>query len=200
MSRPQRRLKCQWIFVRMISPEPQNILFKKIVLWCSIMSQSILHENLSAIFKVKVTERAHVIKKLLFLLYLLNCWFFGNQTGSDDVSSDPVWLLKNQQFRRYTRKSYVLIIWALAVTLTLKIANFFPPETHSGSWCCITIPSLVTKCYAVQKISGHIFMNILNLHCKRSNLIFHRTLQLMMLYSLEGTVETVILWLYRPSL
>ena len=33
-----------------------------------------------AIFKVKVTVRAYMIKMLLFLLFLLNCWFFGNQT------------------------------------------------------------------------------------------------------------------------
>ena len=33
-----------------------------------------------AIFKVKVTARAHIIKILLFVLYFLNCWFLGNQT------------------------------------------------------------------------------------------------------------------------
>ena len=78
--------QCQWMFVHMLSSEPQNILFKKIVLWCSIMSQSILHENLSAIFKVKVTERAHVIEIWLFLLYVLNCWILGNQTWYCDPS------------------------------------------------------------------------------------------------------------------
>ena len=31
-----------------------------------------------AIFKVKVAERAHMIKIWLFLLYFLNCWFLGN--------------------------------------------------------------------------------------------------------------------------
>ena len=84
----------------------------------------------------------------------------------DDVSSDQVWLPKNQQFRRYSsRKSHILITWALAVTLTLKIANNFFPAWHSGSWCCTTIPSLVTKRSAVQKISGQTFTNILNLSC-----------------------------------
>ena len=32
-------------------------------------------------------EGAHLIKTWLFLLYLLNCWFLGNQTWSDDTSS-----------------------------------------------------------------------------------------------------------------
>ena len=37
---------------------------------------------------------------------------------------------------------------------------------HSGSWCCITIPALVTKYSVVQKISsGQAFTNILNLCC-----------------------------------
>ena len=40
-----------------------------------------------AIFNVKVIARAHMIKIWLFLLYILNCWFLGNQTWSDDTSS-----------------------------------------------------------------------------------------------------------------
>ena len=34
-------------------------------------------------------------------------------------------LLKNQQFIRYSRNNHILFIWANAVTLTLKIKNFF---------------------------------------------------------------------------
>ena len=71
----------------------------------------------------------------------------------DDLSSDHVWLPKNQQFRRYSSQSNILIIWALAVTLTLKTANNFCFAWHSGSFCSITIPSLVTKCFVVQKIT-----------------------------------------------
>ena len=40
-----------------------------------------------AVFKVKVTARADMINIWLFLLYLLNCWFFGSQTWSGDISS-----------------------------------------------------------------------------------------------------------------
>ena len=37
---------------------------------------------------------------------------------------------------------------------------------HSGSWCCTTISSLVTKCSAVQNISsGQTFTDVLNLRC-----------------------------------
>ena len=93
------------------------------------------------------------------------------------LSSDQVWLPKNQQFRRYSSQSNILIIWALAVTLTLKTANNFCFAWHSGSFCSITIPSLVTKCFVVHKISsGQIFTDILNLRCdldlERSNPIF----------------------------
>ena len=74
-------------------------------------------------------------------------------------------------------KGHISVISALAVTLTLKAANNFFPTWHSGSWWCIIIPNLVTKCSVVQKIlSGQIFINISNLHCdlylKRSNPIF----------------------------
>ena len=80
---------------------------------------------------------------------------------------------------------------------------------HSGLWCCISTPGLVTKCSVVQKISsGQIFTNILNLRChldlERSNPIFHRTLWFIILYyqtkfgckqasSLEDIVKIVIL-------
>ena len=84
----------------------------------------------------------------------------------DNLSSDHVWLPKNQHFRRYSSRSNILIIWALAVTLTLKTANNFCFAWHSCSFCSITIPSLVTKCFVVQKISpGQIFTDIFNLRC-----------------------------------
>ena len=46
-------------------------------------------------------------------------------------------------------------------TRTRKISTW-----HSGSWCCITITNLVTKCSVIQKISsGQTFTDILNLCC-----------------------------------
>ena len=84
----------------------------------------------------------------------------------DSLSSDQVWLAKNQQVRKYSTQSHILIIWALAVTLTLKTASSFCSVWHSGSFSCITIPSLVTKCFVVQKISsGQIFTESFTLCC-----------------------------------
>ena len=52
-----------------------------------------------------------------------NPFFSQNTLAHDNVSLNQVWLPRNQQFRRYCRKSQILIIWALSVTLTLKITN-----------------------------------------------------------------------------
>ena len=87
---------------------------------------------------------------------------------------------------------------------------------HSGLWCCITIPGLVTKYSVVQKIlSGQIFTNILNLHCGHdlecSNPIFPQDIQAYdadhnqvcsckQTSSWEDTVKRVIFWLYKCSL
>ena len=134
----------------------------------------------------------------------------------DNLSSDHVWLPKNQQFRRYSSQSNILIIWALAVTLTLKTANNFCFAWHSGSFCSITIPSLVTKCFVVQKITPDkyslTFLTFgVTLTLSAVIQFFRRTLWLIMLYyhsefgcnrtsSLEDIVEIVIFWLYKPSL
>ena len=94
-----------------------------------------------------------------FYLQCSNQFFSHNTLANDNVSPDQVWLPENQQLSRYNRKSHILIIWALTVTLTLKIATATTKFSawHSGSWCFITIPNLVTKCSVIQKISsGHI--------------------------------------------
>ena len=79
------------------------------------------------------------------------------------------------------------------VTSTLKITttllfNFFCYAWHSSLWWCITIPSLVTKGSAVQKIlSGWTLTEILtvcfDLGLKHSNQIFHWTFWLLRIYS-----------------
>ena len=103
---------------------------------------------------------------MTFTLNAVIFFFFSHYTlGYDDVSSDQVWLPRNQQFRKYSTKSHILIIWALVVTLTLKIGNFFS-TWHSGSWCYLTITNLVTKYSLIQKTSsGQTFTDILNLCC-----------------------------------
>ena len=100
--------------------------------------------------------------------------FFAQDTlAYDDASLDQVWSPRNQQLIKNSRKSYIFITWALAVILTLKLKTAW----HSGSWCCITIPSLVAKCSVDQKIpSRQTFTHILNLcydtDLERNNPIF----------------------------
>ena len=48
----------------------------------------------------------------------------------DAVLSNQVWLQMDQQFRRYSKNSHILILFALTVTLTLKIVNQFFLMTH----------------------------------------------------------------------
>ena len=116
-----------------------------------------------------------------FTLNAVIQFFSQDMLAYDDISSDQIRLQRNQQLKKYSRKSHILIIWALAVTLTLKIATATTKSFlwHSGSWCCITIPNFVTKCSVIQKISsGQTFTDILNLHCdldlEHSNPIFQK--------------------------
>ena len=51
-----------------------------------------------AVFKVKVTGVAHMIKIWLFLLYFLNCWFLGNQAWSDDNHHELECLVKKLDY------------------------------------------------------------------------------------------------------
>ena len=110
-----------------------------------------------------------------------NQFFFTGHTDTlayNDVSSDQVWFSKNQQLRRYSTRSHTLIMWAL----DLEDSKHFLLAWHSISWCCITIPSLVTQCCAVQKTScRQTHTDILNIWCdldlERSNPVFsHNTL------------------------
>ena len=85
-SRSQWRVK-MLIFVQVISSKPPNILFPNLVLWCIIMSQSVMKKDWFSIFEGKVTARAHVIKLWQFLLYPLNCWSICYQTWFDSTLS-----------------------------------------------------------------------------------------------------------------
>ena len=85
--------KCLWMFVQMISSEPQNILLPNMVWLCSIIGQSVMQKNWFTLFNVKVTGRAYIIKIWLFLLYLLNCWFVCNQAWFDSLLSNQWFVL-----------------------------------------------------------------------------------------------------------
>ena len=71
----------------MISSKPPNILFPNLVLWCIIMNRSVRQKDCFAIFKVKFTARAQMIKIWQFLSYLLNCWSFCYWTWFDSTLS-----------------------------------------------------------------------------------------------------------------
>ena len=47
------------MFIQVMSSEPPNILLPNLVLGCIILSWSVLQKDWFAIFKVKVTARAH---------------------------------------------------------------------------------------------------------------------------------------------
>ena len=50
----------------------------------------------------------------------------------DAVLSNQVWLQTDQQFRRYSRSSHILIVLALAVTLRI-VNQFFCSHTRIGN-------------------------------------------------------------------
>ena len=99
--------------------------------------------------------------------------------------------------------------------LDLEDRQNFVSAWHYGSWCCITIPTSVTKCSVVQKIPSRHSLTFwtfaVNLTLNAVTKFFHRILQFMMLYyqtkftcketsSLEDIAEIVIFWLYKPTL
>ena len=66
-SRSQQSVKIS-MFVQMVSSKPQNILLPNLVWWCIIVRLSVMQKDWFAIFKVKVSARAHMIKIWQFLL------------------------------------------------------------------------------------------------------------------------------------
>ena len=92
--------------------------------WCCIIIPNLL-TKCSVIQKISSGRTITDIFNLCCDLQLerSNPIFQQDTLAWDDVPSDQVWLPRNQQFRKYGRKSHILILWALAVTLTLKIAT-----------------------------------------------------------------------------
>ena len=105
-------------------------------------------------------------------------------------------------------KSHILIIWSFTVTLTLKTTNksFW---RQSGSWWCITTPSLVVKCSVIQKTSSGQTLTFwhfaVTLTLNTATQFLHKTLWPIILYyqtkfgskrisSSEDAVEIVIFW------
>ena len=79
-------------------------------------------------------------------------FFFQDTLAYDDVPWDVVWLSMNKQFIRYSRKSHLLIIWALADLDPQYSKHFFLHDTPAHD-AASSFQVLVTKCSVVQKIS-----------------------------------------------
>ena len=62
--------------VQIIFSKSPDIWFPDLVLLCMVMSRSVTQKDWLAVFKVKVSARADMIKIWQFLLYLLNYWSF----------------------------------------------------------------------------------------------------------------------------
>ena len=82
-SRSQWRVKMSVFF--QICSKPSSIWLRNLVLWCIIMSRSVMQKDWFAIFKIKVTARAHSITIWQFLLYPLKCWSFCYQNWFDST-------------------------------------------------------------------------------------------------------------------
>ena len=102
-----------------------------------------------AIIKIKVTARAHVMKIWLFLQYYLNCWFLGNQTWSDDTSSearvsyDKNWILHSRSRSQWSFGMLMNvcrddIFWTTEhfVTKFGMVMQHHEPECHAEKFCC----------------------------------------------------------------
>ena len=110
----------------------------------------------------------------------------------------------------------IVISWLYKPSLwpwhSTKWTNF--SAWHSGLWCCIPMPRLITKYSVVHELSRQAltFQTFtVTLTLNEGIPFFHRTVWLMMLYyqtkfgckwtsSLEDIVKIVIFWLYKPSL
>ena len=52
----------QWMFIRTISPQLLNLLWPNLLWWCNIIGQSVMQEDWFAVFKVRVTVKADIIR------------------------------------------------------------------------------------------------------------------------------------------
>ena len=122
----------------------------------------------------KISSRQTVTNSLNFCcdLECSNPIFPQDILAYDAVLSNQVWLQTDLQFRRYSRNSHILIIQALAVTLTLKTVNIF---------FCVTLLLMMLHNHA--KFGNNIFCgsediiwitftSILNLRCDLAESLF----------------------------
>ena len=119
------------VFVQMIPSKPTNILLPNLVLWCIIMSQSVVQRGWFSIFKVKVTARIHMIMPVS--TSISQCVF----THMPTIMDLPYSFLKIMKINRAFQKS-------LSFMTTTNWAFQFFPKSHlsfctgtywSHIWC-----------------------------------------------------------------
>ena len=117
--------------------EPLNISLPNFVGDATSWTSVSWGKKLFAIFKVMVTVRAHMITIWIFLLYLVNCWFFGNQTWSDDTS---LWARVNCEKNYVVLHSRSWSQWRVKISVFIqmllsKLPNILLPNLVL--WCII---------------------------------------------------------------
>ena len=94
--------KYQWLFVRMISSEPQNILLPNLAWWCSIINQSVMWRKIvrylqgQGVVEVMALKQGLIWPKYDFFYYnLWTAYSLANSLGLIIHHHKPECLLKN---------------------------------------------------------------------------------------------------------
>ena len=103
-----------------------------------IMSWSVLQKTCFAIFKVKVTASAYIIKIRLFLLYLINLWSVCNWTWFDGTSSEVGMSCKKLECC-VQGQSYSKGLKCQQNVCPDNICWTIQPFIAKLEWCCITM-------------------------------------------------------------
>ena len=106
----------------------------------------------------------------------------------DNVLSNQVWLQMYQQFKRSSRNSHILIIWALAVTFTLKIATTTTKLMTLWLMMLYHHTKSGNKMFCDSEIFKHsLTFWIYNVTLTSNTVLpfFHRTLQRMLYYQIK---------------
>ena len=131
------------------------------VLWCIIMSQSVTPKDWLAIFKVKITARTHMIKLWLFTLYFFNCWFLGNQTWSNDTSSEArVSYKKKRLLHSGSRSQWRVKMLMFVQMIAIKLFLFCFMLNHQ------------TFCFQTWYCDSSLWVRV---SCKKIDLLFSRS-------------------------
>ena len=133
----------------MISSKPLNILFPNFVLWCIILSRSIMQKDWFADFKGKITAQAHIIEIQQFRLYLLKCWslcyytwFYGTLSKARVFMEKLDHYVQGQGHSKNEKCQWMFCpgdIFYIAESFTTKLGmvmHHYEPDCHSKRLVC----------------------------------------------------------------